>query len=460
MDLVIRNGALITSVGRLSADVGIVGGRIAAVGDDLKGAKEIDASGCYVLPGGVDPHVHLQMPAGDYVSSDDFATGTVAAALGGTTTVVDFVEPEPGEGLVEALRKRQAEANGRVAIDYSLHMTVPAWHAVHTDALRELPDVIEAGVTSFKLYMAYEGFCLDDAQLYQVISAIIEVGGLPIVHCENGPICEVLRSRALARGERSPIHHAATRPPRQEAEAVSRAIDIAALAGSPVYITHVSCKAALARIKGAQSRGEAVYAETCPQYLLLDRAALGEPGGERLICAPPLRQEQDRTALFEALLSCDLHVLATDHCPFAAAEKAEHADFTTVPGGLPSIEARMGLAHDLARCPGMDRTRWVRACCTNPAHIFGLSRKGEIAVGLDADLVVFDPQRELMIEAGHSLHENVDWTPYAGMRVRGWPRDVISRGRVVVREGGFVGQPGAGRFISRALFSEGAESVC
>ncbi len=455
MDLVIRNGTLITPSGPLRTDVGIVDGRrppryIAGVAKDLDGAAEIDASGCYVLPGGIDPHVHLQMPSGDYVSSDDFASGTIAAALGGTTTVIDFVEPEPGEPLMDALRRRRAEADGRVAIDYGLHMTIPSWHAAHPESLVQVPQVVEAGVSSFKLYMAYEGFRLDDAQLYQTITAINDAGGLPIVHCENGPICEALRARALARGERTPIYHAATRPPRQEAEAVSRIIDIAALAESPVYIVHVSCEAALSRIQAARARGDRVYCETCPQYLFLDRAALAGPDGERLICAPPLRAERDRDALWDGLTRGPIDVLATDHCPFLAAEKAGHPDFTTVPGGLPSIEVRLGLLHDALAYHGMSLERWSQVCSTNPADIFGLGRKGRVAVGLDADLVVFDPKQLLSIEAGETLHENVDWTPYAGMRVRGWARDVISGGEVIVRSGEFVGRMGHGAFVPRS----------
>lgn len=459
MDLVIENGIVLTPDSRLEVDVGVRGARIAAIAEGLAGAEKIDATGCYVLPGGVDPHVHLQMPAGDYVSSDDFATGTVAAALGGTTTIIDFVEPEPEEGLIEALRKRQAEADSQVAVDYGLHMTIPAWHAAHPEFLKELPDVVEAGVSSFKLYMAYEDLRLDDAQLYEVMGALREVGGLPMIHCENGPICEVLRSRALARGDRSPIHHAATRPPLQEAEAVSRAIDIASLARSPVYIAHVSCQAALARINAAQARGETIYGETCPQYLLLDRAALGDPGGERLICAPPLRTEKDRAALWSGLVDGHLHVLATDHCAFTTAEKEEHPDFTTVPGGLPSIEGRIALAHHLAAHRGMSLEAWVRICCATPASIFGLRRKGKVAVGFDADLVVFDPRQEVTIEAGQTLHENVDWTPYSSMRVRGWVRDVIGRGEAIVREGTFVGQAGGGRFVPRTLSMDGARST-
>ncbi len=345
VDLVIKSGELITPSGTFLADVGIAGERIAALGEELHGAVELDAAGCYVLPGGIDPHVHLQMPAGDYISADDFASGTVAAALGGTTTVIDFVEPEPGQALMQALDARRAQADGRVAVDYGLHMTIPTWHADRPESLDALPEVLAAGVPSFKLYLAYEGFRLDDVQLHRVMAAVAAAGGLPIVHCENGPIIEGLRRRAVAAGSISPIHHALTRPPRQEAEAISRAIDVAALAGSPVYIVHVSCAEGLSRIQAAHARGEDVYGETCPHYLLLNGMALSQPDGERLVCAPPLRTEEDNEALWDGLAFGDLDVLATDHCPFTVAEKSGHADFTTIPGGLPSVEARLSLAH-------------------------------------------------------------------------------------------------------------------
>ncbi len=462
MDVVIRNGTLITPASIFPADVGIIGERIVALlrqsqdtmGEELesRGAVELDATGCYVLPGGIDPHVHLQMPVGDYTSADDFTSGTVAAALGGTTTVIDFVEPEPGEPLLEALEKRCAEADGRVAVDYGLHMTIPTWHAAHDDygkSPHTLAEVVAAGVPSFKLYLAYEGFRLDDAQLYRVMKSIAAAGGLPIIHCENGPICEVLRAQAVAQSDTTPIYHALTRPPRQEAEAVSHAIDFAALAGSSLYIVHVSCEESMLRIQAARARGEDVYGETCPQYLLLNGMALDLPGGERLVCSPPLRTEEDNEALWCGLAFEGLDVLATDHCPFTAAEKSSHADFTTIPGGLPSIEARLSLAHHFGRRHWMTLERWVEVCCTNPARIFGLRRKGQIAPGFDADLVIFDPERWVTIQAGRTLHELVDWSPYEGMHVQGWPRDVLSRGRIIVRDGEFVGQPGWGRFVSR-----------
>ncbi|MDY7078361.1 MAG: dihydropyrimidinase [Chloroflexota bacterium] len=449
MDIVVRNGTLITSGGVFPADVGIVAERIAALGEDLHGAVELDATDCYVLPGGVDPHVHLQMPAGDYVSADSFASGTIAAALGGTTTVIDFVEPETGESLLEALDKRRAEADGQVAVDYGLHMTIPTWHADSSESLDALPEVVTAGVPSFKLYLAYEGLRLDDVQLYRVMEAIEVVGGLPIIHCENGPLCEALRAQAMAQGDTSPIYHALTRPPRQEAEAVSRVIDVAAMAESPVYIVHVSCEESMARIQAARARGEDVYGETCPQYLLLDGMALDMPGGERLVCSPPLRTEEDNDALWGGLAFQDLDVLATDHCPFTVADKSGHADFTTIPGGLPSIEARLSLAYHFGRRNWMTLERWVEVCCTNPARIFGLHRKGQVAPGFDADLVIWDPNQWMTLQAGKTLHERVDWSPYEGMHIRGWPRDVLSRGRVVVRDGEFVGERGWGRFVAR-----------
>ena len=474
MDIVIRNGTLITPSSVFLADVGIIGERIVALGEGLHGAVELDATGCYVLPGAIDPHVHLQMPVGNYISADDFISGTVAAACGGTTTVIDFVEPEPEEPLLSALEKRRAEADDCVAVDYGLHMTVPTWHAAHqlgqglpTEPLDALPDVVAAGVPSFKHYQAYKGLHLDDVQLYTAFRAVAAVGGLPIIHSENGPLCEQLRAEALAAGHTAPRYHALTRPTRQEAEAVGRAIDIAALAGSPLYVVHVSCVEAADRIAAARSRGEPVYGETCPQYLALTAAALDGPHGERFVCAPPLRSQANQSSLWRVLAQRGLDVLATDHCPFTADEKAGHpstgpwsfgpgtkgsgrrSDFTTIPGGLPSIEARLSLAHTLGvRAGWLTLERWVDVCCAAPARLFGLARKGHLAPGFDADVVIFDPQMEVVLST-ETLHEQVDWTPYEGMRLGGWPRHVLSRGRVIVRDGEFVGEPGWGRFVPR-----------
>lgn len=449
MDVVIRNGRVVTPGGVFEGDVGIVEERIAALGEGLRGNAEFDATGCYVLPGAIDPHVHLQMWAGDYRSSDDFASGTIAAACGGTTTVIDFVEPADAEPLLSALATRRAEADGRVAIDYGLHMTIDAWHAARPEELASLSAVVAAGVPSFKIYQAYGRLRLDDVLLHRALRAVALVGGLPIVHSENGPLCEELRAEALAHGHIDPCYHALTRPARQEAEAVNRVIDIAALAESPLYIVHVSCADAVARVESARKRGEPVYGETCPQYLTLTADALDGPHGERFICAPPLRSYADQGALWAALAGGALDVLATDHCPFTADEKAGHLDFTTIPGGLPSVEARLSLAYTLGvRAGKLSLERWVEVCCTAPARIFGLARKGHIAPGFDADLVVFDPEAEVLLSAD-VLHEQVDWTPYEGTSLSGWPRHVFSRGRPIVHGGDYVGQPGWGRFVFR-----------
>ncbi len=460
-DLVIANGTVVTAETVCLADVGIIGEEIVAIGRGLRGRRLLDAAACYVLPGAVDVHVHLQMPVSDgrFVSSDDFATGTVAAAHGGTTTVIDFVEPKPGQSLLEALAARRAEADSHVAIDYGLHMTIPAWHADRStgsrqgqpEALAEIPAVMEAGLPTFKLYLAYRGLRLDDAQLYAVLSALAAHRALPIVHCENGPLCDQLRTEALAQGHTAPRYHALTRPPRQEAEAVGRALDIAALAGAPLYVVHISCAEALERLVAAQRRGQPAFGETCPQYLALTAEMLERPGGERFVCAPPPRSEADQAALWGALARGELQTIATDHCPFTLEDKAQGTDFTQVPGGLPSIEVRLSLVHTLGVLGGhLSLSHWVQLCCNGPARLFGLQRKGHIAPGFDADLVIFDPAREVMLSSGF-LHEHVDWTPYEGLHLRGWPRVTLSRGQVIVEEGRFLGQPGRGRFVSRDL---------
>ena len=449
MDITIRNGTVITPSGSYPADVGVVGERIAAVGKELHGGTEFDVTGCYVLPGAIDPHVHLQMPAGAYVSADDFGSGTVAAACGGTTTVIDFVEPVPAEPFLNALAARRALADGRVAVDYGLHMTIPAWHAADRDALSMLPKVVAAGASSFKLYQAYGDLLLNDVLFYAALGAVALCGGLPIVHSENGPLCERLRADAVEAGHTAPRYHALTRPPRQEAEAVGRAIDIASLANSPLYIVHVSCAEAAARVAAARARGELVYGETCPQYLALTADALDGPHSERFVCAPPLRRESDQSALWSALSDGELDVVATDHCPFTTKEKSGHAEFTSIPGGLGAVEARLSLVHTLGVRGGhISRERWVETCCTAPARLFGLSRKGHVMPGFDADLVVFDPLMEIVLGVD-TLHGRVDWTPYEGLRLRGWPRHVLSRGKVIVRDGEYVGEAGCGRFVER-----------
>jgi dihydropyrimidinase len=330
-------------------------------------------------------------------------------------------------------------------------MTLPRWCVSGPGKLETLEAIVAAGVPSFKVYLAYEGLRLNDRELYRAMQAIARAGGLAVAHCENGPVCDELRAQAIARGHKEPIYHALTRPPLQEAEATGRAIDIAALAGCPLYVVHVSCAESLQRLRAARSQGRNVCGETCPQYLLLSQEALAAADGELLICAPPLRPAENQDALWHALARGDLDVLATDHCPFMQMDKQDHPDFTTIPGGLPSIEARLTLAHTFGHGRGLGLERWVEVCCTNPARIFGLQRKGVLAPGYDADVVVFDPTHTLRLSAGRTLHEHVDWSPYEGQTVHGSVRDVLSRGRIVVRDRQFVGQPGYGRFVARTV---------
>lgn len=449
-DLVIRNGLLIEADGVTKADLAINGEQIAAVGLSLQGRRIIDATDCYVLPGGIDPHVHLQMPLAGMVSTDDFKTGTIAAACGGTTTIIDFVEPKPGQSMLEALALRQAEAVEKVAIDYGLHMTIPTWHANAADGLKDVPAVIEAGCLSFKMYQAYEGMVLDDVALLRALTAVGEAGGRTVLHSETGPVLEYLRAEALAEGHTEPIWHAYTRPAPLEASAVHRAAELADLASCPLYIFHVGCQESVDVIMAARRRRIDIWGETCPHYLLLNAEEhLGGANGALYVCAPPLRSVEDNRAMWHALAQDALQVVSTDHCPWTIAEK-QQPDFTRIPGGVPGIEARLSLVHHFGVNQGLlTLERWVDVCSTNAARWMGLTRKGRLAPGYDADVVIFDPARSKRI-APATLHEAAGWTPYDGMEVCGWPRTVLLRGKVIVENEQYVGSPGDGRFVPRS----------
>jgi len=452
-DIVIKNGHIITSDGVFVADLAIDGETIAAIGLDLKGRRVIDASECYVLPGGVDPHVHLQMALAGRVSTDSFESGTVAAACGGTTTVIDFVEPKPGQSMLEALAQRQEEADGHVVIDYGLHMTIPTWHAAAEERLAEVPASVDAGCATFKMYQAYDGMILDDVSLLRAMQAVGASGGRVVLHSETGPVLDLLRAQALEEGHIEPIWHERTRPARLEATAVHRASELAYQAECPLYIFHIGCTESVAEVVAAQVRDVEINAETCPQYLLLTaHDHLDGPEGQLYVCAPPLRDHDDQDALWQALGDGDLDVVSTDHCPWTRAEK-DQPDFTQIPGGVPSIEARLSLIHHFGVNEGrLTPERWVEVCSTNPARLMGLPRKGVLAPGYDADVVIFDPLRTKTIRT-NTLHEAADWTPYEGLSVDGWPRTVLSRGRVIVENERFVGALGEGRFVPRALES-------
>jgi dihydropyrimidinase len=412
----------------------------------------IDASGALVLPGGIDAHTHLDMPAGELTSADDFETGTRAAAFGGTTTVIDFATPEPGQSLLAALDTWRRKAEGRAVVDYGFHM---ALREVGETTLAEMARLTrDEGVASFKLYLAYPGVLqVDDAAFFRALLAARECGALTLVHAENGGVIDVLVKRALARGDTAPRHHALTRPPGTEAEATARAIAMATMAGAPLYVVHLSCAAALAHVTAARDRGLPVHAETCPQYLFLSAADYDRPGFEaaRYVMSPPLREVADQEALWRGLAAGDLQVVATDHCPFTLAEKDRgRDDFSKIPNGAPGIETRMALLWDGGvRAGRIDAQRFVELTAAGPARIFGLwPRKGTIAVGSDADLVVWDPEREQRLSV-ETLHMRVDYSPYEGRVVRGGPAVVMSRGEVIVDHGEWKGRPGRGQFLKR-----------
>ena len=452
MDLVIKNGTIVTPQGTIHADVGIQGERISAIGQNLTGAEELDAAGRYVIPGAIDPHVHLQLPAGEVVSSDDFCTGTVAAACGGTTTVIDFVEPKGLQSLMDAFHQRRDEADGRVAVDYGLHMTLNS-----DDPLRlaEIPAIMKVGCSTFKLYMAYEGLRLDDGQILNAFAALRRARGLPIVHAENHFAIVHLTERFLREGKTTPHYHPLTRPDFMEGEATGRVVALARMTGLPVYIVHVSCAESLGRVRDAQRQGQAVYGETCPQYLLLTRAEYDRPGfeGAKFVMSPPLREETDQQSLWEALVSGALQVAATDHCPFFFVGQKERGRdaFNNIPGGAPGVETRLPLLHTFGvRAGRMSLQRWVEVCCSEPARLFGLPQKGRIVVGTDADLVIFNPEKRVTLHH-QILHQNVDYTPYEGMALVGYPEATLLRGKVIVRDGEYVGEAGQGRYLERGL---------
>lgn len=453
-DCTIVGGQIITPSGPVAADLALTGGSIAAIGHGLNGKRVIDASGCYVIPGGVDPHVHLQLALGGLVSTDSFASGTVAAACGGTTTIVDFADPQPGQSMADALAARRAEADGQVAVDYGLHMTIPTWHAQSAERLAEVPAMVEAGCATFKLYQAYARMELDDVALHRSMAAVAQAGGSVVLHSETGPLLEHLRAEAVTAGHTAAIWHERTRPARLEATAIHRASEIAHLTGCPVHIFHVGCAEGVAEIVAARSRGIAITGESCPHYLLLIADEhLGGSDGNLYICAPPLRSAADQAELWRALADGGLDLISTDHCPWTRSEKTQHS-FAQVPGGVPGIESRLSLLHHFGVNGGhISLARWVELCATAPARLMGLTCKGSLQPGYDADVVIFDPAREKIIST-ETLHEAADWTPFAGMAITGWPRTVLLRGQVIVENEAYVGELGDGEFAKRNVRRE------
>ncbi|HXD74485.1 MAG TPA: dihydropyrimidinase [Vicinamibacterales bacterium] len=455
MTLLIKNGTIVTATDQYKGDVFVDGEKITTIGTALamNADRTIDASGKYLFPGGIDVHTHMDMPFGGSQSSDDFETGTIAAAHGGTTTIVDFAIQYRGQTLHHAWETWAKKAEGKAVIDYGFHMIITEL----TDQVeQEMDSLVEGGLTSFKLFMAYPGvFMLDDASIFKALLRTGKNGGTICMHAENGGVIDVLVKKALAEGRTAPKYHALTRPARAEAEATHRAIALAEIAGVPIYIVHLSAAEALEMVTEARDRGLPAYAETCPQYLFLSYENYEEPGfdGAKYVMSPPLRAKETQDRLWRGLAFNDLQAISTDHCPFCMKEQKElgAGDFSKIPNGAPGVETRMSLVYDGGvRTGKISLNRFVELTSTSPAKIFGLfPRKGTIAPGSDADIVVFDPNRKMTLGV-KSLHMRVDYNPYEGRDVTGVTDTVVSRGKVVIDGGKFVGKAGAGAFLKRA----------
>ena len=458
MKTVIRNGRIVTAVDDYNADILIDGGEVVMIAKkiDVDADKVIDAAGRLVIPGGIDPHTHMELPFGGTSASDTFETGTRAAAFGGTTTIIDFAVQSKGEALAAAIDAWHKKAQGRTAIDYGFHLICTD---LPDSRLDEMKGCINEGISSFKLFMAYPGvFLADDATIYKAMMTAGNAGGLVCMHAENGVVIDAIVKRAIAEGKTAPKYHALTRPTKAEAEGVHRAIALAEIAEAPVYIVHLSCDDALQEVIRARDMGVPAYAETCPQYLFLDYSVYERPGfeGAKWVMTPPIREKWNQEKLWKGLQMNDLQVVSTDHCPFCFKDQKELGknDFSKIPNGGPGVEHRMSLVFNGGVAQGrISLNRFVEITSTAPAKIFGLfPRKGTIAVGSDADIVIFDPNEEMTISA-KTHHMNVDYSAYEGMRVKGVTKTVLSRGKTIIQDGKYAGRAGDGQFLKRGLFN-------
>jgi dihydropyrimidinase len=461
MRTLIQGGTVATAIDTYEADLAVVDGKIAAIfGPNAmpQGTfdRTIDATGKYVMPGGIDAHTHLDMPFGGTSSSDDFATGTLAAAYGGTTSIVDFAMQQKGDPLRKGLDAWHAKAEGKTAIDYAFHMIMTD---VNDGTVKEMGQLVSEGVTSFKMFMAYPGVLMvDDGQIFRGMQRAGEIGALICMHAENGIPIDVLVKQALDKGHTAPKYHSITRPQIAEAEGTHRAICLAEMANAPVYIVHLSAERALKQVIEARDRGIPAYAETCPQYLFCSDEDLARPGfeGAKFVCTPPLRPAHMQEDLWRGLRTNDLQVVSTDHCPFCMKGQKELGkdSFAKIPNGMPGIETRLYLLWDGGvRTGRISINRFVEITSTAPAKIFGLyPRKGTIAVGADADLIVWDPDKRHTLSE-KTLHMRVDYSPFEGREVVGAPTHVLSRGKVVIEDGKYVGRQGDGRFVKRSTFA-------
>jgi dihydropyrimidinase len=460
MSVLIKGGTIVTTTGRCNADVYLEAGIIKTIGVDLDDPADetVDAQGLYVLPGAIDPHTHLAMPFMGTHAQDDYETGTIAAACGGVTTVVDFDLQQKGESLLEAIERKKSWAQGKAAIDYSLHPAIMDPRPEIIDEVKQA--ILEYGTPSFKIFMVYD-FRVDDATMIRLLEVTRKYGGLVQVHAENVYIIQHMNEVLEKEGKLTPYYHAVSRPNIAEEEAIYRAAKMVELTNSRIYIVHLSSKEGLEVVKNARARKVNVYAETCPQYLLLSEERYKEPdfNGAKYVMSPPLRTAESNVALWQGLKNGDLQVAATDHCPFDFNGKKDmfgKDDYKKIPNGAPGIETLLMLLHSEGVVKGrISLERMVDVVATGTARMFGLKNKGEVAVGKDADIVLFDPRQKFTITQS-KLHMNIDYTPYEGMEITGMPVTVYSRGQKVAQWNGdqmdFVGTPGRGRFIKREPF--------
>ncbi len=456
MGLLIKNGEVITATDWLKADVYCKGETITQIGPNLSanaGDTVIDASGKWVIPGGIDVHTHLDLPFMGTVAKDDFESGTIAAAAGGTTSIIDFVIPAKGVPLMEGYKQWMDRAQGKAVFDYGFHMAVTWW----SDSVKkELEKVFEAGMTSFKTFLAYKGAIgVDESELYQIIEIAQKLGALTTVHAENAEIIDRTVKKLLAEGKKTPMDHARSRPPEVEEEGIQRAITLAFMHRAPIYFVHMSCQLGLGRVADASLRGRTVYGETCPQYLLLDESYYDRPDweGAKWVMSPPLREKSNLEALWNGIKSGLIQTVTTDHCPFdfrGQKDMGGRNDFSKIPNGIPGIQDRMLLMYTYGVTTGrFDAHKWIEVCCSNPARIFNLyPKKGTIQVGSDADMVVFDPKHESVISQKNSLHR-VDYSAFEGFKTKGKITHTTVRGQVIWENGTFKGKAGFGKYLPR-----------
>lgn len=458
MKILIKNGTIVNADATISADILIKDEKIISIDENIITSTDltINASGKYIIPGGIDAHTHLDMPYGNITSRDDFLSGTIAAAYGGTTTIIDFAVQSKNQSLTNALEEWMRKAHNKAVIDYGFHMIISD---VNENVLSEIKSLVYSGVTSFKLFTAYpDRLMLSDSEIFKVMQCAREYGALTLMHAENGEVIEYLIKNALAEKRTQPINHALTRPAQLEAEAVYRTIKLAELASVPIFIVHVSSADAIDIIAYQKKQNNKIFAETCPHYLLLSDDLLQRPDfeGAKYVLSPPLRKTMDQEKLWKAIADKTIDTIGTDHCPFnfEKDKKLGLNDFTKIPNGGPGIENRLQLLYNFGVLTGrISLERWVELISTNPAKIFGLfPKKGKIAIDADADIVIWNPDSESIISSA-THHMNVDYNMYEGYKVKGSAEIVLSRGEIIIKDDKFTGKEGRGKFLKRKTFN-------